>query len=202
LYVLKARDKTPLEPRDLVAYLEVTYIFLDSDEKNQFIVSNFEQLASHVEQFKTDGKCASHKIDLDVKGSCIELIWVVRRRENWNLNRLFDFSGLDGRDPIQTAKLKFGNTVRFGGKEAKWYRCVQPYQHHNSIPKSYIYNYSFALCSGEPQPTGSQELGCIKNVTFHVELQEGLEHEVTELILYSRYWAVMSFWNGEVYVKR
>jgi len=195
--VRKCIDGQPICNNDLQAYLDTTYVYLDVDERNRFALANFDQLINQVQFFSvcTPGGC-NVNIPLPFNHPVIELIWALRRKCNEHLNNHFNYSGIDGRDPVEEVSLRLNNLYRFSGREGRWYRLVQPYQHHSSIPKSHVYCYSFALYPEEPQPSGSVNLSRIDNVDMTFNLQEGLGRESVNILIFARNWNILRYTEG------
>jgi hypothetical protein len=76
-------------------------------------------------------------------------------------NEWFNFSGPTWSvtrlsvDPCVGANLLLNNANRWDAKEGRYFRLVQPYQHHTNIPLKFIYVYSFALQPQDIQPSGT-----------------------------------------------
>lgn len=76
-------------------------------------------------------------------------------------NEWFNFSGPTWSvtrlsvDPCVGANLLLNNANRWDAKEGRYFRLVQPYQHHTNIPMKFIYCYSFALQPQDIQPSGT-----------------------------------------------
>jgi len=76
-------------------------------------------------------------------------------------NEWFNFSGPTWSvtrlsiDPCIGANLLLNNANRWDAKEGRYFRLVQPYQHHTNIPLKFIYVYSFALQPQDIQPSGT-----------------------------------------------
>lgn len=96
------------------------------------------------------------------------------------------FLGMDGRDPIEDIVLKFNGGVRTAGRHGSYYRLVQNYQFHSSIPRAFIYCFSFSLNPESPQPFGSTNFARIESVEMTFYLQSGLELENVTIILVCR----------------
>lgn len=76
-------------------------------------------------------------------------------------NEWFNFSGPTWSvsrvsiDPCIGANLLLNNANRWDAKEGRYFRLVQPYQHHTNVPPRFIYVYSFALQPQDIQPSGT-----------------------------------------------
>lgn len=194
--VLKSCDFTPIQNSDLQAYLDTLYVYLDVGERNKFATANFDQLCTQVQYFFADFRQDSCHIPIRFNHPIIEFIWAIRRKVNADTNNWFNYSGIDGRDPLVSAVLKFNNQQRFTNHPGSYFRLVQPYQFHSSIPKAHIYNYSFALDPESPQPTGSVNLSRIDNTELILQLQEGLGLQQVTVLLFGRNWNIIRFIEG------
>ena len=179
-----------LSNNDLVAWIDTTYIYLDIEERNRFSLANFDQLITQVQCISREVNGGETTIPLTFNHPTIELIWAVRRKVNEKQNNYFNYSGIQGRDPIEEVSLRLNNLLRFSGREGRYYRLVQPYQHHSSIPKSFVYCYSFALFPEDAQPSGSLNFSRIDNVDMTFKLQDGLGKEQCTVIIFARSWNI------------
>lgn len=180
---------------DVQAALESMYIYLDAKERDKFSQAQFENLITQT-QFTHVQSCNSQiRTQLNFNHPVLELIFMVRRQCQEQSNNWFNFSGIDGRDPIVRAGLSLNNQPRFN-KAGPWFRLVQPYQHHNLIPDSYVYNYCFALHPQSQSPSGSCNMSRIDHVDMQIQLQEGLGREQVTFICFGRNWNVLRFRDG------
>ena len=148
----------------------------------------------------TSGTAVNKNFEINFNHAVIELFWVARLAvhgsstnfaadasqggvssstgcSNWQYNQWFNFSGPAQSttklpiDPIQTIALKLNNANRFASTEGRYFRLVQPWQHHTNIPTAtMIYSYSFALQPEDVQPSGSANFSRIDNVKFEYTL--------------------------------
>jgi len=194
--VVKCGGGGQLQPTDLQAYLDVTHVYLDLYERDRFSVSLFDALITQVQ--RQEYQLDNHKNTLDVPFNhpIIELIWAVRRQCNEQVNAWFNYSGIGNREPLESVGLDFNHSVRVAVMEASYFRLVQPYQCHSTLPDACVYCYSFALWPQEPQPSGSANFSRIQDVTMNVTLQKGLEYERTTFILFGRNWNILKYRDG------
>jgi hypothetical protein len=76
-------------------------------------------------------------------------------------------------DLFVAAKFQLDGQDRFDARDPKYFRLVQPYQRHTTIPSDrYIYVYSFALRPEDDQPSGTLNASRIDNLVLQVDLQE------------------------------
>jgi hypothetical protein len=135
-------------------------------------------------------------MQLNFNHPVIELIWLIRRQVNERANNWFDYSGIDGRDPVVRASLYLNNQPRFANKAGSYLRMVQNYQYHTNIPDSFIYVYSFALHPEDLVPSGSCNFSRIDHVDLVLNLQEGLSRESVTVIVFARSFNVLRFREG------
>lgn len=196
IMVVKSRDQMPLTANDLLARIETTYVYVDIDERDRFATGSFEQLITQNQYQDICTQGQQIRLNLNFNHPIMELLWAVRRRSQEMCNNHFNFSGKYGRDPVASVHLRLNNLSRFSVREGKYFRLVQPYQHHTNIPTAFVYCYSFALHPEEPVPTGSCNFSRIDNVEFIVDLQESLRSEEVKLIVIGRAWNVVRYRYG------
>lgn len=190
----------PLTPGDLNAFLYANYIFLDTDERRRFAQLSHEYLITQVQQQFSVNLCgglsitASDRFQLNLNHPVKALFWLVQRnchvaRKDW-----FNYSGLNGEDPIAMIKLTLNNHDRFSVREARYFRLVVPWEAWPCIPRRFIYTYSFALHAAEFQPSGITNFSRIDNAFIFIHLQPGLTDAV--LRVYAINYNVLRIMSG------
>lgn len=189
---------TIIQPNNLAAQIEVCYVYLDQRERSKFADGAFEQLIVEHQETATQvdnqvttvaGNASQDRrinFELNFNHTIIELFWVARLgiRGAWNgvatvpvndeFNDWFNFSGPRDVvtqlpiDPVVAIQLRLNNSVRFGEVEGRYFRLVQPWQHHTNIPRDHIYSYSFALQPEDVQPSGSCNFSRIDNTQLNI----------------------------------
>lgn len=76
----------------------------------------------------------------------------------------------NGTNPVATAKLQLNGHDRFSERDGRYFNLVQPYQHHENVPKQGINVYSFGLKPEEHQPSGTCNMSRIDNATLQLNL--------------------------------
>ena len=193
--VVKCSDGQAITSNDISAVLDTTYIYLDMDERDRFAVGSFQQLITQLQQFSTTATGTNIRAQLNFNHPTIELIWAVQRKCQADANNTFNYSGFYGLDPVLAAGLRINNLPRFS-REGAYFRMVQPYEKHSLIPKSYVYNYGFALHPEDCQPSGSLNFSRIDNVEMNIDLQPELSGETVSLIVFCRNWNLLRFKEG------
>lgn len=167
---------------DVSCQLEVCYVFLGKQERQRFAEGSFEMLISEVQQISplTGQQSSSVVASLDFNHAIYELLWCVKQAYHEQLNNHFEFGGLVEPltsitlDPIESVMIKINNQERVYSTEGRYYRLVQPYQHHDRVPKQFVYSYSFALHPGDQQPSGSCNFSRIDNSKLDVTVDKYL----------------------------
>ena len=76
-------------------------------------------------------------------------------------------------DLMINAKIQLDGQDRFDARDPVFFRLVQPYQRHTTIPSdNYIYVYSFALRPEDQQPSGTLNASRIDTIVLQIGLQE------------------------------
>lgn len=99
-------------------------------------------------------------------------------------------------DPFTSVGLRVNNLQRFAPMSASYFRQVQPYQHHSSIPQGYIYTYSFALHPEEPNPSGALNWSRLDSVVMDLGMHGDMNGNDYTVIVYARNWNVFSYVDG------
>jgi len=77
-----------------------------------------------------------------------------------------------GKNPVSLAKLQLNGHDRFSERDGRYFNLVQPYQHHENVPKQGINVYSFGLKPEEHQPSGTCNMSRIDNATLNLTLTD------------------------------
>jgi hypothetical protein len=99
-------------------------------------------------------------------------------------------------DPISKVSLKINHTDRFPPQEGRYFRMVEPWEKHSSIPRGYVYSYSFALYPEEPTPSGALNFSRIDNVSLDLEFHESISGSEREVLIFARTWNVFQYQSG------
>ena len=142
--------------------LFVDYVFLDVEEKKQILQGAQEFLITQTQELSgkiSDSTAHEGNVKLDFIHPIKELIWA--------------FQGSDGSMKHMTsAHLTMnGGQKRASERPAKYFRLVQPYDHHSKIPTLPLYMYSFALKPEEAQPSGTCNYSRLDNSYLYYKLK-------------------------------
>ncbi len=157
-----------LQTIDAVNMTDVTlygdYIYLDVDERRKFASVKHEYLIEQLQYSPLNSipnTMAVANIPLNFNHPIKELIWVVQQTRMTDANELFNFSSLQLNEPgrpydlILDAVIKFDGFDRFQKRDISYFRLVQPWQYHTTVPDDFIYLYSFSINPEDSQPSGS-----------------------------------------------
>ena len=194
---------TPNTNRSLVSCkLYVDYVYLDTDERRRFAQVSHEYLIEQVQFTGAETVAASStnkNVTLNFNHPVKELVWVHTVSTNATTNTAltttaiaadttgnywFNYSGVAaGTTPVDsftTALLQLNGHDRFSVRFADYFRKVQNYEHHTSVPRvsaeldvvdnrsQFIYTYSFALSPEEHQPSGTCNFSRIDNAVLQL----------------------------------
>ena len=177
---------TPNNPNSISVtsmYLLCNYIYLDTHERRKMLAK--PQIEYLIEQFQEPPNMSvlenqvsfSHQIYLNhpVK----EIIWYYQSFFAQDKNATNNYANILSPnnpnqqqliEPFTTVELKFNGNDRFNQLNAKYFRTVQPYEHHTSSPDTYVYLFSFALNPEVNQPSGTCNFSKIDDVRLNLGL--------------------------------
>lgn len=158
---LMDRDRE-VSDQDLDVKLYANLIFLSEAERLNIHVSKHEYL---IHQLQFNGgmavrKPATHnnsttKCELPFKKHVIELFITLQDEEHVRQKDWFNYSGLNGEDPIKDMGIFIDGKVKCSLRDAKWFRIIEPHEHHSKLPRRHSYSFSFAVKPENTcQPTG------------------------------------------------
>jgi hypothetical protein len=155
------------------------FVFLDVEERRRFVNTPMEYLIEQVQStnpFPITAAATSATIKLDFNHPCREFIWVFHRNSILAENEHFNWTSLASDDTgavpsdlMTDAVIQLDGQDRFEKRVASYFRLIQPYQRHTTVPvNSFIYNYSFALRPEDLQPSGSLNASRIYNIVLQI----------------------------------
>jgi hypothetical protein len=191
------------------AKLLVDYIYLDSNERRIFAKSNHEYL---IEQLQLDFQTLPSNIEeipitMTFNHPVKELIWVLQTPlvladkaeygiEWFNFSDRSEAAAGTPTDLLYEAKIQFEGQDRFLKRRAKYFRDVQPFQYHTTIPQNFIYNYSFALNPEKHQPSGTCNFSRIDNAILRLYLPTGGNAQSLNLSIYATNYNIFKIKSG------
>ena len=108
----------------------------------------------------------------------------------------------NGKDILVNAKLQLNGHDRFYERSARYFNLVQPYQHHENVPTTGIYVYSFGLKPEEHQPSGTCNMSRIDNATLQfglANLGQGVSTRIKVFAVNYNVLRIMSGMGGLAY---
>jgi hypothetical protein len=216
----------------LNAKLWIDYIFLDTDERKRFAQNSQEYLIEQLqftgsEELK-NGSGNRHRLNFN--HPCKELIWVAKSKTNefwydYTAGTTYDSRVMSlylstsnvaytsnlingiyplGANPFKSCLLQLNGNDRFAERDGSYFNYVQPYQHHNNIPKNRGINvYSFALKPEEHQPSGTLNMSridtAVLSLNYIPSISAGTSHSVNIYAVNYNVLRIMSGMGGLAY---
>ena len=167
------------------------YIYLDVPERRRFVSSTLEYLIEQVQytpplSIPINSKTAT--LPLSFNHPIKEFIWVLQKNVSQCRHEYFNWSSLGfyeiemaaaqglpepgaRTDLLVSANIQLDGQDRFEPRDPLYFRLVQPYQKHTTIPSDrYIYIYSIALKPEQQQPSGTLNASRIDNLVLQLNL--------------------------------
>lgn len=159
------------------------YVYVDSDERNNFAKSKLEYL---IDQVQYNGDILlnydslvdnSYTAKMYFKNSCKEYVWCLQNVADVK-NKLWykystDVNGVEI-NPIVSTKVMFNSRTREHTKGGHYFNFVVPYERHHHTPRIGINNYVFSLYPEEAQPSCAANLSRIDDSGLVIEIFDDL----------------------------
>jgi hypothetical protein len=140
----------------IFCYLDINYVFLDSTYRANSLRD--EGIVKYVVDYVKRQTFPALSINsygdnyqlTSSYNHIKELIWVMRRTdivENFNIHDNYTASHTynETMGLLETAQIKWADTIVREDQKAYYYNNIQPYQYHTNVPRTGIYSYSFSL---------------------------------------------------------
>lgn len=171
----------PIVPSMIEAYLMVEYAFVRNDVQQQIIDKTHTFLIEQVQTRDPQAVSVSsadhmQKYDLTLNHPVKELFWVFVENESIDNNDHFHYAR---RIPdaygnvlplMASAKLTVDGKDLFDALPEEYFRLVQPYQHHSTVPNKYIYCYNFGLNPEQIQPSGTLNFSKLTDACLYASM--------------------------------
>jgi hypothetical protein len=158
------------------------YVYLDVEERRRFVSVAHEYLIEQVQftsYISLPAATSQTAVPIEFNHPVRELLWVLQTQTARNNHEWFNFSSLSisetgvRTDLLSNAVLQLDGFDRFQVRDAPYFRLVQPWQRHTTIPNDdYIYVYSFAIRPEELQPCGSFNASRIDSIVLQIETNQ------------------------------
>ncbi|QHN71309.1 Capsid NCLDV superfamily domain protein [Mollivirus kamchatka] len=192
---VRASDGKPLTNNDLKAHIRATYVHLNKTDARTFANGNQIMVITQVQHHSTTLPQGKQVVDVPVPfgGPIIFYMWMLRRKASVDQNSHWNFSGVNGREPLLSNVFYINGKPLFGvGDEARVYRLLEPLQSFRSTPCGNIYVKSFAIDATAVVPNGFLD-ATGKTTSMRLTLQQALVHEEVEFIIMARSFEVAIF---------
>lgn len=127
-------------------------------------------------------------------------LWYFQRNDAYARGDYFDFSGVDGEDPMVSVGLKINENVRWGDSAdytpAVYFRLLQSSIYWNSLPSRHIYSYSYCMYPQSPNYTGALNLARCTTAKLSAKLQAGMP--MCRMHFYTAMFNVLYYTRGTV----
>lgn len=182
------------------------YIFLDTYERKEFAQRECDFLIEQVQESsgnQVEPNITNKIIELYFNHPVKELFWIyqndtVSTTNDWsNYSKTIDNDTINNQileTPFIQFMLKFNGLDRFEQRTEEYFRLVQPYQYHTSVPENFIYVYNFALEPEKNFPTGSCNFSKIDKATLHCEMDNN--HLVGGIRVYATNYNILRIKSG------
>ena len=188
---------SPIERAPVITNMTLwgDYIYLDTEERRRFVSSKHEYLIEQVQQQKRYSVPQNSKIaniPLTFNHPMKEMIWVVNQDRMLDANECFNYSnrmlrevGVPVLDIASSFVLQFDGFDRFEQQSAEYFRLVQPWQRHTSIPNDFIYVYSFSLAPEAAQPQGSCNGSRLNSIVLQANMNTSITSYPSGITVYA-----------------
>lgn len=176
------------------------YVYLDVEERRRFVSNPQEYLIQQIQYTPPIGITANQNtvtVQADFNHPVREFIFMLQRDFMQQCHEPFNYSNLAIGEVISPALTPFlqNNQVRtdllgrgvlqldgydrFQGRDAFYFRTVQPYKYHTTTPiQSFIYNYCFAVEPEDLAPSGSLNTSRIDTTIWQLTMNTLLTPEM------------------------
>jgi hypothetical protein len=154
------------------------YVYLDVEERRRFVSIAHEYLIEQIQytsQISLPATIAQTAVPIEFNHPIREFLWVLQTQTALNNHEWFNLSSLSisetgvRTDLLSNAVLQLDGFDRFQVRDASYFRLVQAWQRHTTIPNDdYIYLYSLALRPEEMQPSGSVNASRIDSIVLQI----------------------------------
>jgi hypothetical protein len=194
----------PPQPTSFVMWGD--YIHLDSDERRRFVSSKHEYLIEQTQiQRKTSIPMGATlaNVTLDFNNPLKEIIWVVQQDRMTATHEWFNYTNRQLveesvmlNDQIATAIIRLDGYDRFEVRDASYFRLIQPWQRHTTIPDDYIYLYSFSLSPEAAQPQGALNASRIDTIVLALTMNPNITRYDSGVTVYATNYNVLRIAAG------
>lgn len=200
--------------------LLVEYVYLDREEARWFTSRPQVYLIEQIQQDLANEFCGGTDLmrkELAFNGLMKELFFLTRYRVRARENLWFFYSrqepgvdqgggyltgvdtladGVRHGDIINTAKIQYDTYDIVPELPARFYRVLQPYQHHTATPDDFLYCYSWAIRPEDWNPSGHLNTFRSTNMTLIIRKQAEAVEFPTVLHVYALVYNILKINEG------
>jgi hypothetical protein len=182
-------EAIPIDP-----YLEINYIFLDTNERTYFAKQSHDYLIEQIDFKKESDVKINTTVDLTSTRMVKEVVWMYPEDGRFSTNRWFKYvsestpecDSYHDDHVMKSASILFNGLSRIEDKPAEFFGLLQPYQHHSVIPSKGVYLYSFSMHPENFQPSGACNFARINRVHLRTECRaEALQTNSYDIHVYT-----------------
>jgi hypothetical protein len=178
--VASASSLVPFSDASLQCTIETTHAYLDSEDRKD-VFSGYHA-PHHLQVQSMHSKVCDPHVRLRLPFSHVvkEIFFAVRPQANADRNEHFDFGGFCDPDtnqvyePVREAAVYNGSYARVLARPGRYFRLLQSYQHHDSVPRSFVYNWSYATQPENVLAPGGVNYSHIDDIELRLELDPRL----------------------------
>lgn len=178
-----------LSARDLKVQVFANVYYLSEYERDDMNEDEHEYLITQVQYnggqlISSCGSATNAPVmaRLPFQHPVTEIIFTIQDEHHITHKDWFNYSGKNGEDPLESLRMTVNNHDRFSQREGKWFRLIEPLEHHTNIPRRHIYSYSFAIFPEDSSfPSGSLNFSRLDDVFLHLALQRGLGNAILKV---------------------
>jgi len=187
-------------------FLLVDYIYLDEQERINFMQSYHEYL---IEQIQFTGEKTitgiHQSFQLQFTEPCKELIWVTQLLTAIKNNDHFNYTDslirvndeLIGKNIIRNETLLFNGLEVLSFREYGFFNWVQPYKYHTNSPSEGINIYSFSIYPQKNQPSGQTNMTLIDSIKLRLHVSNDItKKNPAKLRVYAVVYNILRFGGG------
>lgn len=190
------------------AFLLVSYIFLDADERNRYFKKDLEYLIEKTK--KSDDvvvQSNNGQNRIDIINPCKYIVWCMTPTYYYNINDALNYTDSyqyddngkqKGSDILDTTTILFNSIERISERNIKYFSCMEPYNYFN-LNSNGIYLYSFSLNPKIMQPSGSCNTSLIQDIVIKYKVKDTLDVSDTNKTIFKCYgqiYDIMRISNG------
>lgn len=204
--VTHTHSTTPLQNLSIEQpFLLVSYIFLDSEEREKFAKGKHEYLIESVINGTDTTLKSNQTVRLDLVHPCKYIVWTVQQnylrtnKDYFNYTDSYRYNDAGeqiGNELIETETIILNDQDVIEERTARYFSCYQPYKYFQ-LNKKGINVYSFSLHPTVNQPSGTCNMSVIENVGVRMALNHIIKLDNTAIFKsYAVIYQILRIANG------